>query len=72
MVHPILCKLLKISPNLRCSSWSTQAPVDYPLCLKEILQKVRIFSMQLKKFGVATVPSKELTVNSLGKKKKII
>lgn len=68
MVHPILCKLLKFSPNLSCA----QVPVDYPYCSSfkgNITQSENIFGVT-KKIGAATVPSKEFTVNTLGKKKK--
>lgn len=54
-VHSILCKLLKISPTLRCM----EAPVNYPYCslFKGNTQSENIFSVA-KKFGIATLPRK--------------
>lgn len=53
MVYPILCKLLKISPNLRCIKTS----VDYPYRSSfkgNITQSVNIFSVTKKVWGSNT------------------
>lgn len=70
MVHLILCKLLKISPNLRCP----QAPVDYPYCSSfkgNVTQSENIFAATKKIWGSNTAQQRVYS-KFLGKEKKRI